>query len=136
MPDKDGKKCLFLIKCLDKSFEISASDKKKKQEWIQGKAPKILKSCQSKLESYRSALLKPKILSLGIFGISILCTWEVICKELAIQEGLMIHVVGISFFQSGASISAASNQNDTAIIVCFFCMAVHVGKGREYIENC
>ncbi|XP_032644020.1 switch-associated protein 70 isoform X2 [Chelonoidis abingdonii] len=35
LPDKDGKKCLFLIKCLDKSFEISASDKKKKQEWIQ-----------------------------------------------------------------------------------------------------
>lgn len=103
MPDKDGKKCLFLIKCLDKSFEISASDKKKKQEWIQGKAPKLLKSCQSKLESYRSALLKSKILSLIIFGISILCTWEVIFKELAIQEGLMIHVVGISF-QSGASI--------------------------------
>ncbi|XP_006089696.1 switch-associated protein 70 [Myotis lucifugus] len=35
LPDKDGKKCLFLIKCLDKTFEISASDKKKKQEWIQ-----------------------------------------------------------------------------------------------------
>ncbi|XP_029438699.1 switch-associated protein 70 isoform X1 [Rhinatrema bivittatum] len=33
--DKDGKKCLFLVKCQDKSFEISASDKKKKQEWIQ-----------------------------------------------------------------------------------------------------
>ncbi|XP_070281419.1 switch-associated protein 70 isoform X1 [Myotis yumanensis] len=35
LPDKDGKKCLFLIKCIDKTFEISASDKKKKQEWIQ-----------------------------------------------------------------------------------------------------
>ncbi|XP_023266634.1 switch-associated protein 70 [Seriola lalandi dorsalis] len=35
LPDKDGKKCLFIIKCIDKSFEISASDKKKKQEWIQ-----------------------------------------------------------------------------------------------------
>nr|XP_004650930.1 switch-associated protein 70 [Jaculus jaculus] len=35
LPDKDGKKCLFLIKCCDKTFEISASDKKKKQEWIQ-----------------------------------------------------------------------------------------------------
>ncbi|XP_051659871.1 switch-associated protein 70 isoform X2 [Manacus candei] len=35
LPDRDGKKCLFLIKCLDKTFEISASDKKKKQEWIQ-----------------------------------------------------------------------------------------------------
>ncbi|XP_005578699.2 switch-associated protein 70 isoform X2 [Macaca nemestrina] len=35
LPDKDGKKCLFLVKCFDKTFEISASDKKKKQEWIQ-----------------------------------------------------------------------------------------------------
>ncbi|CAK6954792.1 switch-associated protein 70 [Scomber scombrus] len=33
--DKEGKKCLFIIKCSDKSFEISVSDKKKKQEWIQ-----------------------------------------------------------------------------------------------------
>uniref|UniRef100_A0A7N8Y3U7 Switch-associated protein 70 n=1 Tax=Mastacembelus armatus TaxID=205130 RepID=A0A7N8Y3U7_9TELE len=35
LPDRDGKKCLFIIKCTDKSFEISASDKKKKHEWIQ-----------------------------------------------------------------------------------------------------
>ncbi|GCC22936.1 hypothetical protein chiPu_0001327 [Chiloscyllium punctatum] len=35
LPDKDGRKCLLMIKCADKSFEISASDKKKKQEWIQ-----------------------------------------------------------------------------------------------------
>ncbi|XP_046890176.1 switch-associated protein 70b [Hypomesus transpacificus] len=35
LPDKEGKKCLFYIKCSEKSFEISASDKKRKQEWIQ-----------------------------------------------------------------------------------------------------
>uniref|UniRef100_A0A8C6T7H9 Switch-associated protein 70 n=1 Tax=Neogobius melanostomus TaxID=47308 RepID=A0A8C6T7H9_9GOBI len=35
LPDKDGKKCLFLVKSSQKTFEISASDKKKKQEWIQ-----------------------------------------------------------------------------------------------------
>ncbi|XP_053576569.1 switch-associated protein 70 [Bombina bombina] len=35
LTDKDGKKCLFLVKCLEKTYEISASDKKKKQEWIQ-----------------------------------------------------------------------------------------------------
>ncbi|XP_036399898.1 switch-associated protein 70-like [Megalops cyprinoides] len=35
LPDKEGKKCLFIVKCADKSFEISAPDKKKKQEWIQ-----------------------------------------------------------------------------------------------------
>lgn len=36
LPDKDGKKNLFIIKCVEKSFEISTSDKKAKQEWIQG----------------------------------------------------------------------------------------------------
>lgn len=35
LPDKEGKKCLFYVKCSDKSYEISASDKKRKQEWIQ-----------------------------------------------------------------------------------------------------
>uniref|UniRef100_A0A672HHN9 Switch-associated protein 70 n=1 Tax=Salarias fasciatus TaxID=181472 RepID=A0A672HHN9_SALFA len=35
LQDKEGKKCLFIIKSAYKSFEISASDKKKKQEWIQ-----------------------------------------------------------------------------------------------------
>ncbi|XP_075993800.1 switch-associated protein 70b [Genypterus blacodes] len=35
LPDKEGKKNLLYIKCSQKSFEISASDKKKKQEWIQ-----------------------------------------------------------------------------------------------------
>ncbi|TNN77242.1 Switch-associated protein 70 [Liparis tanakae] len=36
LPDKDGKKCLFLIRASHKSFEISVSDKKKKHEWILG----------------------------------------------------------------------------------------------------
>lgn len=36
LPDKEGKKCLFIIRSAQKSFEISASEKKKKQEWIQG----------------------------------------------------------------------------------------------------
>ncbi|XP_029000288.1 switch-associated protein 70 [Betta splendens] len=35
LPDKDGRRCLFIIKCADVSFEVSASDKKKKQEWMQ-----------------------------------------------------------------------------------------------------
>ncbi|KAM8892638.1 switch-associated protein 70b isoform 2-T2 [Spinachia spinachia] len=34
LPDKEGKKCLFLIKSSQKSFEISVSDKKRKHEWI------------------------------------------------------------------------------------------------------
>nr|XP_020645572.1 switch-associated protein 70 isoform X3 [Pogona vitticeps] len=35
LPDKDGRKCLFLINSYEKGYEISASDKKKIQEWIQ-----------------------------------------------------------------------------------------------------
>nr|XP_055069411.1 switch-associated protein 70 isoform X2 [Misgurnus anguillicaudatus] len=35
LPEKDGKKNLFLIRCVEKSFEINAPDKKTKQEWIQ-----------------------------------------------------------------------------------------------------
>ncbi|XP_039992064.1 switch-associated protein 70 isoform X1 [Xiphias gladius] len=51
LPDKDGKKCLFIIKCTDKSFEISASDKKKKQEWIQ--------AIQTCIQLLRLGLLSP-----------------------------------------------------------------------------
>lgn len=49
--DKDGKKCLFIIKCTDKSFEISAPDKKKKQEWIQ--------AIQTCIQLLRLGLLSP-----------------------------------------------------------------------------
>uniref|UniRef100_A0A3Q2D7R2 Switch-associated protein 70 n=1 Tax=Cyprinodon variegatus TaxID=28743 RepID=A0A3Q2D7R2_CYPVA len=49
--DRDGKKCLFIIKCVDKSFEISASDKKKKQEWIQ--------AIQTCIQLLRLGLLSP-----------------------------------------------------------------------------
>ncbi|KAL6479021.1 hypothetical protein MHYP_G00124540 [Metynnis hypsauchen] len=50
LPDKEGKKCLFFVKCSDKSFEISASDKKKKQEWIQA-----IQTCISLLKIGRPA---------------------------------------------------------------------------------
>uniref|UniRef100_A0A667ZS11 Switch-associated protein 70 n=1 Tax=Myripristis murdjan TaxID=586833 RepID=A0A667ZS11_9TELE len=50
LPDKEGKKCLFFIKCSQKSFEISASDKKRKQEWIQA-----IQTCVSLLRLGRPA---------------------------------------------------------------------------------
>uniref|UniRef100_A0A665WNZ4 Switching B cell complex subunit SWAP70b n=1 Tax=Echeneis naucrates TaxID=173247 RepID=A0A665WNZ4_ECHNA len=50
LPDKEGKKCLFLIRSSLKSFEISASDKKKKQEWIQA-----IQICVSLLRQGRPA---------------------------------------------------------------------------------
>ncbi|XP_041646468.1 switch-associated protein 70 isoform X2 [Cheilinus undulatus] len=49
--DKEGKKCLFIIKCSDKSLEICASDKKMKQEWIQ--------AIQNCIQLLRSGLLSP-----------------------------------------------------------------------------
>ncbi|KAG8438350.1 hypothetical protein GDO86_008871 [Hymenochirus boettgeri] len=66
LPDKDGRKCLFLVKCLEKSYEISASDKKKKQEWIQAiqtvvnlhkfKLPAPHKEAQQKRRTLRKKL--------------------------------------------------------------------------------
>ncbi|XP_051916516.1 switch-associated protein 70b [Hippocampus zosterae] len=50
LPDKEGKKCLFFIRSSHKSFEISASDKKKKQEWIQA-----IQTCVSLLRAGRQA---------------------------------------------------------------------------------
>ncbi|XP_056137534.1 switch-associated protein 70b [Lampris incognitus] len=50
LPDKEGKKCLYFIKCSDKSFEISASDKKRKQEWIQA-----IQTCVTLLRLGRAA---------------------------------------------------------------------------------
>uniref|UniRef100_A0A3Q1F6Y5 Switch-associated protein 70 n=1 Tax=Acanthochromis polyacanthus TaxID=80966 RepID=A0A3Q1F6Y5_9TELE len=58
LPDKDGKKCLFIIKCTDKSFEISASDKKKKQEWIQAIQSCILQLRLGLSSPHREARLR------------------------------------------------------------------------------
>ncbi|XP_061679289.1 switch-associated protein 70b [Syngnathoides biaculeatus] len=50
LPDKEGKKCLFFIRSSQKSFEISASDKKKKQEWVQA-----IQTCLNLLRAGRQA---------------------------------------------------------------------------------
>ncbi|KAF5891979.1 switch-associated protein 70-like, partial [Clarias magur] len=50
LTDKEGKRNLFIVKCLDKSFEISASDKKKRQEWIQA-----IQDCINRLRQGQSA---------------------------------------------------------------------------------
>ncbi|KAM9461650.1 switch-associated protein 70 [Clarias gariepinus] len=50
LPDKEGKRNLFIVKCLDKSLEISASDKKKRQEWIQA-----IQDCINRLRQGLSA---------------------------------------------------------------------------------
>ncbi|KAL6106304.1 swap70 [Pungitius sinensis] len=50
LPEKEGKKCLFLIKSSQKTFEISVSDKKKKHEWILA-----IQTCVSLLRQGRPA---------------------------------------------------------------------------------
>uniref|UniRef100_H3D898 Switch-associated protein 70 n=1 Tax=Tetraodon nigroviridis TaxID=99883 RepID=H3D898_TETNG len=50
LQDKEGKKCLFIIRSSQKSFEISVSDKKKKQEWIQA-----IQTCLNRLRDGRPA---------------------------------------------------------------------------------
>ncbi|CAN9507100.1 unnamed protein product [Ophioblennius macclurei] len=49
--DKEGRKCLFIIKCADKSYEISCSDRKKRQDWIQ--------AIQTCIQLLRSGLMSP-----------------------------------------------------------------------------
>uniref|UniRef100_A0A8C4YVZ4 Adenosine monophosphate deaminase 3 n=1 Tax=Gadus morhua TaxID=8049 RepID=A0A8C4YVZ4_GADMO len=51
LPDREGKKCLFVVRCADRIFELCATDKKRKQEWIQA-----LQTC---LQQVRLGLLSP-----------------------------------------------------------------------------
>ncbi|XP_016393599.1 differentially expressed in FDCP 6 homolog, partial [Sinocyclocheilus rhinocerous] len=34
LSDRDGKRCMFCVKTLNKTFEISAPDSRQRQEWI------------------------------------------------------------------------------------------------------
>eukprot|EP00061_Rhincodon_typus_P011111 g35890.t1 len=34
LPDKEGKRCLFCVKTINRTYELSASDLKRRQEWI------------------------------------------------------------------------------------------------------
>lgn len=36
LPDRDGKRCMFCLKTLSKTYEMSASDTKQRQEWTAG----------------------------------------------------------------------------------------------------
>ncbi|TRY83184.1 hypothetical protein DNTS_000682 [Danionella cerebrum] len=58
LPDKDGKKNLFVVRGVEKSFEINASDKKAKQEWIQAIQDCILRIRQGLSSSHRESRQK------------------------------------------------------------------------------
>lgn len=42
LPDRDGKRCMFCLKTLSKTYEMSASDTKQRQEWTTGQTELIL----------------------------------------------------------------------------------------------
>ncbi|KAG1941287.1 switch-associated protein 70 [Pimephales promelas] len=58
LPDKDGRKNLFIIRCVEKSFEISASDKKTKQEWIHAIQDCIVRIRQGLSSAHRESRQK------------------------------------------------------------------------------
>ncbi|XP_068452693.1 switch-associated protein 70b isoform X2 [Clinocottus analis] len=58
LQDKEAKRCLFLIKSSHKSFEISASDKKKKHEWILAIQTCVALLRQGRPAPHREARLK------------------------------------------------------------------------------
>lgn len=39
LPDRDGKRCMFCLKTISKTYEMSASDTKQRQEWTTGQRP-------------------------------------------------------------------------------------------------
>ncbi|KAJ3593023.1 hypothetical protein NHX12_005361 [Muraenolepis orangiensis] len=55
LPDKDEKKCLFLVRCADRSFELCVTDKKRKQEWIQALQTCIQQARLGQLSPHREA---------------------------------------------------------------------------------
>ncbi|KAG7253159.1 hypothetical protein CRUP_024779, partial [Coryphaenoides rupestris] len=55
LPDKECRKCLFLLKCADRNFELCASDKKRKQEWIQALQTCVQQTRLGQLSLHREA---------------------------------------------------------------------------------
>ncbi|XP_078076417.1 differentially expressed in FDCP 6 homolog [Mustelus asterias] len=56
LPDKEGKRCLFCIKTANRTYELSASDTKRRQEWIDS----ISASIWIQTENRRSLYIEQK----------------------------------------------------------------------------
>lgn len=39
LPDRDGKRCMFCVKTSSRTYEMSASDTRQRQEWTLGPCP-------------------------------------------------------------------------------------------------
>ncbi|XP_048858998.1 differentially expressed in FDCP 6 homolog isoform X2 [Brienomyrus brachyistius] len=58
LPDKDGKRCMFCLKTLSKTYEMSASDTKQRQEWTAAIQTAIRLHAEGKSSLHRDLKLK------------------------------------------------------------------------------
>ena len=48
LADREGKRCLFCVKTHNKTFEMSASDQRKKVEWTQGELWRLSRNTRTR----------------------------------------------------------------------------------------
>ncbi|KAK0132450.1 Differentially expressed in FDCP 6 [Merluccius polli] len=58
LPDRDGKRCMFCLKTLSKSYEMSASDTKQRQEWTTAIQTAIRLHVEGKTSLHKDLKLK------------------------------------------------------------------------------
>ncbi|XP_039604567.1 differentially expressed in FDCP 6 homolog [Polypterus senegalus] len=58
LPDKDGKRCMFCVKTPNKTYEMSASDTKQRQEWTSAIQTAIRLQAEGKKSLHRDLKLK------------------------------------------------------------------------------
>ncbi|KAM6928830.1 differentially expressed in FDCP 6 homolog isoform 2-T2 [Lycodopsis pacificus] len=58
LPDRDGKRCMFCLKTLSKSYEMSASDTKQRQEWTSAIQTAIRLHVEGKTSLHKDLKLK------------------------------------------------------------------------------
>ncbi|TNM87153.1 differentially expressed in FDCP 6 homolog [Takifugu flavidus] len=58
LPDRDGKRCMFCLKTLSKTYEMSASDTKQRQEWTAAIQTAIRLSIEGKNSLHKDLKLK------------------------------------------------------------------------------
>ncbi|XP_036389373.1 differentially expressed in FDCP 6 homolog [Megalops cyprinoides] len=58
LPDKDGKRCMFCLKTLSKTYEMSASDTKQRQEWTTAIQTAIRLHAEGKTSLHKDLKLK------------------------------------------------------------------------------
>ncbi|XP_029101855.1 differentially expressed in FDCP 6 homolog [Scleropages formosus] len=58
LPDKDGKRCMFCLKTLSKTYEMSASDTKQRQEWTAAIQTAIRLHVEGKTSLHKDLKLK------------------------------------------------------------------------------